>query len=115
MGPWVLGTHGPWVRRSKGPTVLIDLSKSVVNVRWTYWTHGPMDLWTYGPLPPLDPWTFPPHLRHVRCLPPSTLIVSPVIHAASGDTRNAMRLAISSAVPGRPSGCVVFDFSRNAA
>jgi SAM-dependent methyltransferase len=37
------------------------------------------------------------YLKHVRCLPPSTLIVSPVIQAEAGDRRNAMRSAISSA------------------
>ena len=52
---------------------------------------------------------------HVRCRPPSMAIVSPVIHAAFGETRYAMSSAISSGVPGRPSGCVLFDRSRKAA
>jgi hypothetical protein len=42
---------------------------------------------------------------------PSTAIVSPVIQPDRGEIRNAMRSAISSGVPGRPSGCVDFDRS----
>ena len=51
----------------------------------------------------------PAYLRQVRCLPPSTGIVSPVIHAASSDARNRIIAATSSGCPGRPSGCVSFD------
>ena len=40
--------------------------------------------------------------------------VSPVIHPARGDARKRIRSAISSGWPGRPSGCVSFDRSRNA-
>src|SRR5438067_2391131 len=46
---------------------------------------------------------------------PSIGIVSPVIQPARSDARNTIRSAISSAFPGRPSGCVVFERSRNAA
>jgi len=44
------------------------------------------------------------YLKHVRCLPPSIAIVSPVIHPDLSDSRNAIRSATSSAVPGRPIG-----------
>ncbi len=53
--------------------------------------------------------------RHVKCLPPSIAMVSPVIQPDAGETRNAMRSAISSGVPARPSGCVDFARSRKSA
>ena len=52
---------------------------------------------------------------HVRCRPPSIGIVSPVIQPARSDARNRISAAMSSGCPGRPSGCVSFERSRNAA
>lgn len=40
---------------------------------------------------------------------PSTAITCPVIHPASGDTRNAARAATSSGSPTRPSGCIASE------
>jgi putative flippase GtrA len=53
--------------------------------------------------------------KDVSARPPSIEIRSPVIQPASSLTRKAARAATSSAVPGRPSGWVWRERSRNAA
>ena len=65
------------------------------------------------PAPPAPPALF--HRAHVRWRPPSIGIVSPVIQLARSDARKRIIAATSSGSPGRPSGCVVFERSRNAA
>ncbi len=52
---------------------------------------------------------------HVRWRPPSIEIVSPVIQPAASDARKKIRSAISVASPGRPSGWVSRERSRNFA
>ncbi|KZS17946.1 Uncharacterized protein APZ42_015968 [Daphnia magna] len=47
--------------------------------------------------------------------PPSTGSVTPVMNEASSEARNAIALATSSAVPGRPRACVVFECSKKLA
>jgi len=67
-------------------------------------------------IPPLQPFLpLLPYRAQVRCRPPSIGIVSPVIQLARSDARNRIVSATSSGRPGRPSGCVVFARSRNAA
>jgi hypothetical protein len=62
----------------------------------------------YLPYPP-----YPPYRRHVRCRPPSIGMVSPVIQFARSEARYRINDAISSGLPGRPSGWVSVDRSRN--
>ena len=50
---------------------------------------------------------------HIAWRPPSTGTVAPVMKEAASDARNAMVDATSSGCPGRPSGCVSFECSRN--
>jgi hypothetical protein len=55
------------------------------------------------------------HRSEVRWRPPSIKIVSPVIHPARPLNRKVTRLATSTGVPTRPSGCVCWPRSKKAA
>ncbi len=57
----------------------------------------------------------PVQRRQVRCRPPSTAMVSPVIQPALSEATKSTASAISPGVPGRPSGCVSLARSRKAA